>query len=186
MPFVYLASGVKAMKSQAWGWLATAVLAAGLNSSYHNGGLQWIHEAADRVQHNTNAVLALATGRADQFLAEAQLASAQSSSSCPFRAALAAVRHSIAPVHAQQERLEAMTPRQEEALARLEANRARIETQFVRLNMANFNPVMVRAPKVVCTRVHVSIPRIPAMRLPAVKMPAAPVVQIEYSGAGPV
>ena len=45
------------MKSQAWGWLATAVLTAGLNSSYHNGGLRWIHEAADRVQHNTNAIL---------------------------------------------------------------------------------------------------------------------------------
>jgi hypothetical protein len=174
------------MKTQAWGWLATAVLAAGLNSNYHNGGLQWLHEAADRVQHNTNAVLALATGRADQFLAEAQLASAQSSSSCPIRAALAAVRHSIAPVQAQQERFEAMTAREEAALDRLEANRARLETQFVRLNVANFNPVMVRAPKVVCPRVHVSVPRMPSMRLPVVTMPAAPTIHIDYSGAGPV
>src|SRR5215469_1149640 len=61
------------MKTQAWGWLGAAVLAAGLNSSYHDGGLQWAHEIADRVQHNTSAVLALATGRADQFLAEARM-----------------------------------------------------------------------------------------------------------------
>ena len=174
------------MKSQAWGWLATAVLTAGLNSSYHNGGLRWIHEAADRVQHNTNAVFALATGRADQFLAEAQLASAQSSSSCPMSAALAAVRHSLAPVQRQQERLEAMSARDEAALARLEANRRRTEYQFVRLNMANFNPVMVRAPKVVCPRVHVSIPRIPAVKMLVVKIPEAPVVHIDYPGAGPV
>ena len=46
------------MKTQAWGWLAAAVLAAGLNSSYHDGGLQWAHEIVGSVQHNTGAVLA--------------------------------------------------------------------------------------------------------------------------------
>src|ERR1700758_1868952 len=61
------------MKTQAWGWLGAAVLAAGLNSSYHNGGLEWVHEIVDRVQYNTGAVLALVTGRADQFLAEARM-----------------------------------------------------------------------------------------------------------------
>src|SRR5215831_1299560 len=84
------------MKTQAWGWLAAAVLAAGLNSSYHNGGLQWAHEIADRVQHNTGAVLALATGRADEFLAEARMLKADSGadiainnedSQCPFASA---------------------------------------------------------------------------------------------------
>ena len=173
------------MKTQAWGWLATAVLAAGLNSNYHNGGLQWIHDAADRVQHNTNAVLALATGRADRFLAEAQLASAQSSPSCPVGAALAAMRHSIAPVRNQQERFEMMTAREEAVLARLEANRARMEARFVRVKMANFNPVMMHAPRVVCPRVRVSVPQIPAMKMPAVKIPA-PDIHIEYLGAGPV
>jgi hypothetical protein len=169
------------MKTQAWGWLATAVLAAGLNSSYHNGGLEWAHQIADRVQHNTNAVLALATGNADRFLAEAQMASAQNSQSCPFSAALAAVRRSIAPMHSEQERFEAMTAREEAALARLEAHRARMEAQMVRLNMANFNPVMVRVPRVVCPRVRVSIPR-----MPVVRMPATPMVHVEYSGPGPV
>ena len=169
------------MKTQAWGWLATAVLAAGLNSSYHNGGLDWAHRVADRVQHNTSAVLAWATGNADRFLAEAQLASAENSHSCPFSAALAAVRRSIAPVHSEQERFEAMTAHEEAALARLEANRARMEAQMVRLNMANFNPVFVRAPRVICPRVRVSIPR-----MPVVRMPGTPMVHMEYSGAGPV
>lgn len=169
------------MKTQAWGWLATAVLAAGLNSSYHNGGMDWAHRVADRVQHNANAVLALATGNADRFLAEAQLASAQNSHSCPFSAALAAVRRSIAPVHSEQERFEAMSARQEAAMARLEARRARMEAQMARLNMANFNPVMVRAPRVICPRVRVSLPRMPVMR-----MPVTPVVHVEYSGPGPV
>ena len=169
------------MKTQAWGWLATAVLAAGLNSSYHNGGLEWVHRVADRVQHNTSAVLALATGNADRFLAEAQLASVQNSSSCPLSSALAAVRRSIGPMHSEQERFEVMTAREEEALARMEAHRARMEAQMARLNMANFNPIVVRVPRVVCPRVRVSVPR-----MPMIKMPATPVVHVEYSGAGPV
>jgi hypothetical protein len=169
------------MKTQAWGWLATAVLAAGLNSSYHNGGLDWAHQIADRVQHNGNAVLALATGNADRFLAEAQLASAQNSHSCPFSAALGAVRRSMAPIQSEQEHFDAMTARQEAALARLEANRARMEAQMARLNVANFNPVVVRVPRVVCPRVRVTIPR-----MPMIKMPTTPVVHVEYSGAGPV
>jgi hypothetical protein len=174
------------MKTQAWGWLATAVLAAGLNSSYHNGGLQWVHDAVDQAQHNTTAVLALATGRADRFLAEAQLASAKSSPECPVGAALAAVRRSIAPAHTDAERFESMTAREGAVLARLQANRARFETQFVRLNMANFNPVVVRSPRIVCPRVHVSVPRIPAIKMPVMRIPAAPGVHVECSGAGPV
>jgi hypothetical protein len=169
------------MKTQAWGWLTIAVLAAGLNSSYHNGGLEWAHQIADRVQHNTSTVLALASGDAERFLAEAQLASARSSTSCPVSAALAAVRRSITPMHSEQERFDAMTAREEAALARLEANRARMEAQMAHLNMANFNPVVVRVPRVVCPRVRVSIPR-----MPMVKMPSSHVVHVEYSGAGPV
>ncbi len=173
------------MKTQAWGWLAIAVLAAGLNSSYHNGGLQWAHEVADRVQHNSNVVLALATGRADRFLAEAQLATLHNSPSCPLSAAVAAVRHSIAPVRTEHEQFEVMAARQQEALARMEARRARMEVQLARLNMANFNPGSVRIPRVVCTRVNVRVPRIPTMKMPVIQVPSTPVVHIDYSGAGP-
>src|SRR5215472_13364761 len=99
------------MKTQAWGWLAAAVLAAGLNSSYHNGGLQCAHEIISSVQHNTNAVLALAAGRADRFLAEAQMLPLDRSQDrtvdaedtavnvdiphCPFRAAIVHAQNSF-------------------------------------------------------------------------------------------
>ena len=92
------------MKTQAWGWLAAAVLAAGLNSSYHNGGLQWAHEIVDRVQHNSSAVLALATGRADQFMTEARILNADRTvesamnteeSRCPFSAMTADLQDSV-------------------------------------------------------------------------------------------
>ncbi len=169
------------MKTQAWGWLAPAVLAAGLNSSYHDGGLEWAHQVAERVGHNTNAVLALATGRADRFMAEAQIISAHQPTSCPLGAALAEVRRSIAPAHAEIDRFEAMSAREEAQLARFGANRVRMESQLARVRMANFNPVVVRMPRVVCPRVHVSVPRMPAM-----KMPVAPVVHLESEGAGPV
>ena len=39
--------------TQAWGWLVAAVLAAGLNASYHDGGLQWAHQIADRVEQRS-------------------------------------------------------------------------------------------------------------------------------------
>ncbi len=172
------------MKTQAWGWLATAVLAAGLNSSYHSGGMEWAHRIADRVGHNSNAVLALATGNADKFLAEAQIISAHQSPSCPFSAALAEVRRSIAPSHSDFEQFEAMsvqmTAQQETQLARIEARRARMEAQLARLNVANFNPMVVHVPNV-CPRVRVNIPRIPVM-----KMPVTPVVRVDYTVPGPV
>src|SRR5579872_320010 len=168
------------MKTQAWGWLATAVLAAGLNSSYHNGGLEWAHRIADRIEHNSNAVLALATGRADQFTAEAQSISGHQASPCPRSAVLAEVRHSIAPAHSELDRFEQMSAREEAQLARLEANRSRMEARFARLNMANFNPVVVRAPRIVCPRVRVSAPR-----MPAIKMPSVPVVHVGYTVPGP-
>lgn len=68
------------MKTQAWGWLTAALLAAGLNASYHDGGLRWLHRAVDQMEHSSAAVVALAAGHTDQFLAEARLVSNQSSS----------------------------------------------------------------------------------------------------------
>ena len=96
-------------------------------------------------------------------------------------AVLAEVRRSIAPSHTEIDRFEAMSAREEAQLARFEANRARIEARLARVRMANFNPVVVRVPRVVCPRVHVSVPRMPAMR-----MPVAPVVHLESAEAGPV
>jgi hypothetical protein len=171
------------MKTQAWGWLVVAVLAAGLNSSYHSGGMEWAHRVVGRVGHNTSAVLALATGNADRFLTEAQIIRAHRSPSCPVSAVLAQVERSIAPSDGGAEQIEVMSAREEQQLARFEANRVRIQAQLARVSMANFNPVAVRTPKVVCPRVRVNIPEMPAMKM---KMPQLPVVHVDYAGPGPV
>ena len=175
------------MKTQAWGWLAAAVLAAGLNYSYHEGGMQWAHEIADRVGHNTGAVLALATGRADQFLAEARMLNVgREEPQCPLTAAMAEVQDSFEQPNAAIDRLEAMSAREQARLARLEANRARMEAQIqaklarVRFADANFSPVVVRVPRIDCPRVRVNIPRMPRIKVPA------PAVHVDYSGPGPV
>ena len=174
------------MKTQAWGWLAAAVLAAGLNSSYHEGGMQWAHEIANRVGHNTGAVLALATGRADQFLAEARMLNVgREQPQCPLAAAMAEVQSSFDQPNAGIDRFEAMSAREQARLARFEANRARMEARIqaklarVRFVDANFSPV-VQVPKIACPRVRVNIPRMPRINVPA------PVVHVDYSGPGPV
>ena len=175
------------MKTQAWGWLAAAVVAAGLNSSYHEGGMQWAHEIVDRVGHNTGAVLALATGRADQFLAEARMLNVnRQEPQCPLAAAMAEVQSSLDQPNAAIDRLEAVSAREQARLARIEANRtrmeARIQARLARVQFAdvNFNPVVVRVPKIDCPRVRVNIPRMPRINVPA------PAVHVDYSGPGPV
>jgi hypothetical protein len=165
------------MKTQAWGWLGAAVLAAGLNASYHDGGLQWVHEAVDQVKHNTNAVLALATGRGDQFMAEAQLVAVRRDASpCPFAAAVAEARN-VAP------KVEILSAREQVELARLQANRARIEAKLAQLQIpaVALSPVVVQSSAPVCPRIHVNIPRMPVM-----KMPSTPVVHVQKSGFGSV
>jgi hypothetical protein len=171
------------MKTQAWGWLAAAAIAAGLNSSYHDGGLQWAHQIANQVGHSSSAVLALATGRADQFLAEARLATVRKQApSCALTAALARVDTTM-PSDFEWEQFEAISAREQAQLARIEANRARIEARVARIRIpaVAFNPV-VATPKVsVCPRVRVNIPR-----MPAIKMPSMPVVHIDAPDPGSV
>jgi hypothetical protein len=163
------------MKTQAWGWLAAAVVAAGLNASYHDGGLQWVHDAVDQVKHNTGAVMALATGRADQFVAEAQLVAARRDAApCPFAAAVAEAR-SISPREFKIHRMEVISARQQAELARLQANRTRMEAELAQLHIpaVTFNPVVVQAPRISCPRVRVNLPRIPAMRMREVHLKGA-------------
>jgi hypothetical protein len=75
-----------------------------------------------------------------------------------------------------------MSAREQAKLARVEAERARIEARVAQLHIPAmaFNPVVVHAPRPLCPRVRVSMPRIPA-----VKMPALPVVHVE-NGFGSV
>src|SRR5215831_7775386 len=121
------------MKTQAWGWLAAAVVAAGLNASYHDGGLQWAHQIMNQVRYNTGAVMALATGDADQFLTEARMLTARNeTSSCPFATALARVETRM---EGSETQFEVMSARQQAELARLEVDRARMAAEVARIRI---------------------------------------------------
>jgi hypothetical protein len=197
------------MKTQAWGWLTAAVLVAGLNSSYHEGGMRWAHEIADRVEHNTGAVLALATGHADQFLAEVRMLKLDRAADltlqvehpqCPFTAAMEQAENSFDQSQVQFDRFESLSDREQAKLARLEANRAwmqaQLQAKMARMQFANnnfnfedtdFTPVVVQVPRIHCPRVHASVSRIPRVRvnIPRIHVPA-PVVDVDNSGEGPI
>jgi len=178
--------------NQAWGWLAAGVLAAGLNASYHDGGLPWAHQIADRVEHNSAAVLALASGGAERFVSETRLLAARDeTASCRLATAMARVQTRIAHsrIAESQAGFDVMSVREEAQAARFEANRARMEariaaqTAHIRIATAAFLPISVKAipAPVVCPRVRVNIPRVPM-----VKMPVMPEIHIESGSAGPV
>lgn len=172
------------MKTQAWGWLAAAVLAAGLNASYHEGGLRWAHNIVDQVSHNTSAVMALATGHADQFLTEARfVAGPKELTPCRFTEAMERAQVRIARVDSQFDQFHAISDRQMAQLARLQARRARMDARFaaVQIPAVSFTPIVVRTPNIACPRVRVNIPK-----TPQIKMPAIPEIHIETPGAGPV
>jgi hypothetical protein len=149
------------MKTQAMGWLAMAVVAAGMNASYHQGGMRWAHQIVDQVGYRTSAVIALATGNAEQFLAEARLAKSEvvneriqaeqiqarnEVSSCPFEKALTRVQDRIAHSQERFERLgdrfndrvsdrfhAAISAREAKERAQVEVQSARMEAQRDRL-----------------------------------------------------
>jgi hypothetical protein len=164
--------------TQAWGWLVAGVLAAGLNASYHDGGLQWAHQVTEQisyqVEHRSAAVLDLATGQADQFLSEARLLTAREETpSCPWATALARVQTRVARSRAEfdrarldharldharfdlagLDRIEVMSDLQNAKLARLDANRQRLENRIetrvhaqVATQMAHFQVAANFAP----------------------------------------
>jgi hypothetical protein len=175
------------MKTQAWGWLVAGVLAAGLNASYHDGGLQWAHEVANRIEHSSTAVLALASGNAERFLSEARLVTERNeTASCRLATSLARVQTRLARTETGFAHFDGMSARQEEQLARLEANRDRMEAQIeaqtarIRIPAVAFNPIVVREPQVsACPRIRVNVPQVPMVRIPA------PEIDVE-SGNGPI
>lgn len=185
---------MKTKMTEAWGWLVVGVLAAGLNASYHNGGLQWAHEIADRAERSSSAVLALASGNADQFLAQARTLTAGSEArSCQLSNAMSRVQSGIDHSEAGFYHFEAMSARQQAQLERMQASRERMEarieakiatqTAHLRIASATFAPVNLEsiAVPVVCPRVRVNVPR-----MPVIKMPAVPVIHIQTGSAGPV
>jgi hypothetical protein len=168
------------MKSKAYGWLAAGVLAAGLNGVYHDGGLTWLHRTVDQVESNSAAVLALATGRADQFLTQARLATSQDQApSCRWVTAVARVQtrlvrartgfaHPGAFCARHEAQLARFDAQREAQMARFEAKQAKmealIEARNARVNarLAAFHPVSFSDAKIrdLCPRIHVSIPNV--------------------------
>ncbi len=176
--------------TQGWGWLAAGVLALGLNGIYHDGGAAWARRNVDgviaRIVSQSEAVIALASGRADRFVTNASLVAARDeTASCRLAAAMARVQTKIARTQNGMARFEAMSARQEAALARVEAKRARIEGQLVRVRLAPVAFDSVEIPFVACPRVRVDVPRVNVPKLPVVRIPA-PMVHVEMAGAGPV
>ena len=169
--------------SQAWGWLVAGVLAAGLNASYHEGGLGWAHQIANRignnVEHSSAAVLALAGGHPEQFLTEARWLTARNeTASCPLSRAWErmetrlAARNQMGLAH-----LDAMSAREQARLDRLEAGRERMQAQIqarvdaetarIRVPAVALNSIVLRVPQVSCPRVRVSVPRVSMVGIPA-------------------
>jgi hypothetical protein len=176
---------IKAMKTtQAWGWLTAGVLALGLNGFYHDGGAELAHRIVGRVVYSSTAVVALASGRAAQFLEQAKMVAARNEpQSCPLGTAMARIQAKVVRADTGFARFEAMSAREEAQLARVEANRARIEALAVRSEFATFvEPMNFDAPKVsvICPRVRVNIPRMPMIKM------QAPVVHVGTVGTGPV
>jgi hypothetical protein len=157
------------MKStQAWGWLAAGVLALGVNGYYHDGGAARVRRVADRlierIAERSQPLLASATGRMNEFVANAKMLTAgDETASCHITTALARLQSPFlqkrmarmsSGVPRMIARSEAMSAREEAGLARTEANRAWIDAQVARVRVA---PVAFHL--VVCPRVRVNIPR---------------------------
>jgi hypothetical protein len=169
---------------QAWGWLTAGVLALGLNGFYHDAGAEWAHRIVDRVVYGSAAVVALASGRADQFLQQAKMVVARDETqSCRLGTAMARLQARVARTDTGLARFEAMSAREEAQLARVEANRARIEALAARSEFGTFvQPINFHAPNVsvICPPVRVNVPR-----MPMIKMQPA-VVHVRTIGTGPV
>lgn len=186
--------------TQSWGWLTAGVLALGLNGVYQDGGSAWAHQVVDpvidRIEARIQPALALATGRADWFLAKANIAKTRmvaaqdETASCRMTAAVERAQTRIARTQNGLAQFEVMSAREEAALDRLEAQRDRITAQVARVRVSPVAFETMRVRGVACSRVRVNIPQvsIPRIRIPQapmVKIPAS-VVQIDMQGAGPV
>lgn len=176
--------------TQGWAWLTAGVLALGLNGFYHDGGAAWAQRYIDgvmaRVVNQSEAVIALASGHADRFVANTSMAAVRDETpSCRLAAVMARVQTRIARTQNGMAHFEAMSEREETALARVEAQRAWIEARVVGARLVPVAFDAVEIPGVACPRVRVNVPRMNVPEVPMVKIPA-PMVHVEVAGAGPV
>ncbi len=134
------------------------VLAAGMNAWYHDGGFSLAHRVEARLQHGSAAVLALASGRADEFLTQAQRLSVDESPRCNLAA--------------NWDRFEVVSAREREQLDRLAAKRVRMEAQMrmradrMQVAAVTMRPLTFRLPP--SRPIVVLVPRTPRVEIPAV------------------
>ncbi len=190
-----------------------AVVAAGLNSSYHNGDLQCLHRAAEQAKHRTLGVLALATGRADQFLIQAQIVAAHERADSSLAEAISPVEIESAVSEASEGSVEALSAcpeqqrariearikvqrdRMQSAQARMEAAQTRLAAKAEHLQMVqiNLNRTLKGLPasfnpvmKSFNPMVKmVACPRV-RVSVPQIAMPQLPAVRFDAGAAGPV
>ncbi len=185
-------------KHQAWGWLAAGVLAAGLNASYFDGGLQRAHRIADHVVESSGAVLALFTGQTNQFLTQARLLAARDQTSmCPLTTMIARVKSAVIDQIASSqsnaspqgiEIAKLMAARPDAQFPRTQTRRTRLNEEIAARTahfrmMAAFAPVVLEPLPVpaTCSRIRVSVPAIPVIR-----MPATPTLHLETASTDPI
>jgi len=151
--------------TNAWGWLAAGVLALGVNGFLHDEGANLVRRAADTVAARSEAVFALATGQADQFLTKARVVAARERAQrCPLDAAIAQMRSRMTE-RAPFVPLGSRTEMQESQMAWLDAQKVQMEAQMAQFQ---FDAADLKVPEVhvVCPRMRVKVPR-PKLRIPA-------------------
>jgi hypothetical protein len=187
----------------AYGWLLAGVAALGLNGFYQDGGAQRVHQFIGRIGHRTEAVIALATGNADRFLAEASIIAAhETKTDCPPVTPVAPELHVArlnfspaawtkfqdqipARVQAKSDRdLARITREQDLARARVEVQLARIEAARDRMQAQwdrdqtlalTVNPVTVRLPNL--PKIDCARVDVKVPQIPSIRIPAAPAVR---------
>lgn len=163
---------------QAWGWLMTGVVAAGMNASYHNGGMEWAHRIADRVSHETNAVLALATGNAGRFYREARVirVAQENKSQCQLSLAMARVQENVQRAGPLSDvalaQFERVSDREQAQVDRLEAQGDRIKARLARIQVPAVQLSAIDMPEVDVPEVDVPEVNVPAVHVSGVRVPA--------------
>lgn len=158
------------MKStQAWGWLAAAVLAAGLNAAYHDGSFAWAHRIADQAQHVSGAVVALASGRADRFLAEAETLTARNNDEMTVLSDTteAQADREMARAEAAYARVEAFSAREQAHCARIRAEHAHMAARIAAHHAVMQGP----NGEIDAAFRTIEIPEIPAMSPVRIEIP---------------
>lgn len=160
-------------------------MALGLNGFYQDGGFVCAHRVASQLESRSAAVLALASGEAEQFVAEARrVASRDETTAADFVTPLARSEEKIARTESEFDHWEAASDRQQAQFVRLEARQERIRAikarltcrriQTVEAEPAVFKFVRIQA----CPRVHVNIPRMPAVNVPRIDIPSVSIPSV--------